>query len=95
MTTADEMLALIDAAMSNLLRLRERVAEAAEPEPEPEPAAADEDDLIDTWTAATRFNLPVDTIRWLCREKGMGRKDGGRWLVSVKALRHYLDSRSP
>ncbi|MGO7787371.1 helix-turn-helix domain-containing protein [Rhizobium ruizarguesonis] len=88
----DEALALIDAAMANLQRLRDRVAE---PEPDAESADANEDDFIDTWTAATRFNLPVDTIRWLCREKGMGRKDGGRWLVSVKALRHYLDSRSP
>ncbi|UIY26045.1 hypothetical protein LZK76_11955 [Rhizobium leguminosarum] len=74
---ANSDLPLLDEIIAALRRLRERVAEAAEPEPEPEPADADEDDLIDTWTAATRFNLPVDTIRWLCREKGMGRKDGG------------------
>ncbi|MGO7226711.1 DNA-binding protein [Rhizobium leguminosarum bv. viciae] len=87
-------LPLLDDIIAALQTLREKMANAGS-EPEPEPSDADEDDLIDTWTAASRFNLPVDTIRWLCREKGMGRKDGGRWLVSVKALRHYLDSRSP
>ncbi|WP_327205886.1 hypothetical protein [Rhizobium beringeri] len=90
----DDDLSLLDDIIAALQTLREKMASAGS-ETEPEPSDADEDDLIDTWTAASRFNLPVDTIRWLCREKGMGRKDGGRWLVSVKALRHYLDSRSP
>lgn len=55
---------------------------------------SDEDDLIDTWTASTRFNLPIDSVRWLARNKGMGKKERGRWLINVKALRRYQDSRS-
>lgn len=89
----DDTLVLIDEAMATLQRLRERVAREMEPEPDTGDPVGDEDDLVDTWTASTRFNLPVDSIRWLARNKGMGVKERGRWLVSVKALRRYLDSR--
>lgn len=57
-------------------------------------AADADDDFVDTWTAAQRFDLPIDTVRWLCRHKGMGRKKHGLWDVNVKALRRYLERRS-
>lgn len=92
MTTADEMLALIDAAMSNLQRLRERVAEAAEPEPAPD--VTDDDfapsNLIELPAAAQRFEVSKDTLRKWCREYGCGLKRGSRWLVSVPRVRARL-----
>ncbi|MCO5058603.1 MAG: hypothetical protein M9905_12145 [Rhizobiaceae bacterium] len=52
--------------------------------------ACDDDEMIETWAAADRFDLPIDTVRSLCRRKGMGEKRGGRWLVSASGLRRYL-----
>lgn len=95
MTTDDETLALIDAAMANLQRLRERVADAAEPEPAPD--VTDDDfapyNLIDTATASERFGIPRDTITRWCREtkrhgdQAIGVKIGGRWHVSISRIR--------
>ncbi|MGO7866991.1 hypothetical protein ACC676_36185 [Rhizobium ruizarguesonis] len=86
-----QMLARIEGKLDQVLDLVSENAMDAEPA-EPEQEA--DDDFVDTWTAAQRSNLPVDTIRWLCREKGMGRKRGKLWLVSVPALRCYLERRS-
>ncbi|MEH2678675.1 hypothetical protein GFM11_10230 [Rhizobium leguminosarum bv. viciae] len=84
--------AVLDRVIADLQMLRDRLAgeplksEGAAPEPE-----LDDDDFIDTATAAERFNIPIDTIRWLCRKKGMGRKQGNKWLASVTAFRRYRE----
>lgn len=54
-------------------------------------AAPEADDMIDTWTAAERFGLPADTVRWYARNKRLGQKSGARWMISAKTLRQYLD----
>lgn len=108
MTTDDGALTRIEQEIAATARrlaelLEQRAAMAADAEPAAQAGnivdpddGGDEDDLIDSWTASNRFNIPIDTIRWLCRYKGMGVKERGknRWLVSVKALRRYQDSRS-
>ncbi|MDV4163100.1 hypothetical protein R1538_18420 [Rhizobium leguminosarum] len=86
---------LIEAArrhLDGLLALRADMAG----EPGPELEQEDDDEFVDSWTAAQRFNLPIDTVRWLARTKAMGVKERGknRWLINVKALRRYLTRRS-
>lgn len=55
------------------------------------PEIADEhDDLVDTWTISQRFNQPIDSVRWLAREKGYGIKRGNRWLISLAKARDYF-----
>ena len=49
-----------------------------------------EEDLIDTSQASERFDIPRDTIARWCERHGIGRKAGGRWKVSVSALRRHL-----
>jgi hypothetical protein len=44
------------------------------------------ENLIEISTAVERFNRPADTLRWLCRTEGVGRKLEGRWKISVPAL---------
>ncbi|PDS80143.1 hypothetical protein [Rhizobium sp. L43] len=53
---------------------------------------ADDDfhDLIETWQAERRFDVPQDTLRKWCREDGCGVKRGGRWLVSASRVRARL-----
>lgn len=46
--------------------------------------------LIEISTAVERFNRPADTLRWLCRTEGYGRKVQGRWLVSAPMLSRRL-----
>ncbi|MER9967548.1 hypothetical protein [Mesorhizobium sp. M0060] len=78
---------LLDRVIADLQTLRGSLAsESIAPADEPD----QDDDLLDTATAASRFNIPIDTLRWLAREKGMGEKSGGRWLISALALRDYL-----
>lgn len=86
---------LIEAArrhLDGLLALRAGMAG----EPEAKPELEDDDEFVDSWTAAQRFNLPIDSVRWLARSKKMGVKERGknRWLINVKALRRYLKRRS-
>jgi hypothetical protein len=91
----DELIEAARLHLDGLVALRS--AMASEPEPEPaETELEDDDEFTDTWTASERFNVPIDTIRWLCRHKGMGRKKHGArlWEVNVKALRRYLERRS-
>ncbi|EGE56749.1 hypothetical protein RHECNPAF_5730020 [Rhizobium etli CNPAF512] len=86
---------LIEAARRQLDGLVALRAEMVS-EPEAEPELEDEDEYVDSWTAAQRFNLPIDSVRWLARSKAMGVKERGRnrWLINVKALRRYLTHRS-
>lgn len=46
---------------------------------------------VDTAIAAQVLGLPADTVRSLCRNKGYGRKKGGRWQADLEALRSYYD----
>jgi hypothetical protein len=46
--------------------------------------------LIDTTSAAARFNYPADTLRKWARREGCGVKRAGRWLVSVPRVRKRL-----
>jgi hypothetical protein len=73
----------IDEVIAAMLRLRSALSED-------ETAKADTDDLVDTWTASQRFNIPIDSVRWLAREKCFGEKRAGRWLISVRALREHV-----
>ncbi|MDX0760001.1 hypothetical protein GOD62_29380 [Sinorhizobium medicae] len=80
-----ELLARIDLAIAELVQIRSALA----PETDDPSCQPQEEDFVDTSTAAERFNLPRDTVRWLCENKGMGEKRGGRWFVSVQAMRDY------
>lgn len=44
-------------------------------------------DLVETGVAAERLNVPADTLRNWCRNRGIGVKRGGRWLVSLGRAR--------
>lgn len=50
---------------------------------------ANDEELIDTWTASQRFNQPIDSVRWAAREKGIGVKVGSRWMISLAKAREY------
>ncbi len=78
-------LSIIDRIVADLIALKEALTEL----PSPVIPAIEEDDLVDTSTAAERFDLPHDTVRWLCRAKAMGEKRGGRWMISLSALQAY------
>lgn len=47
--------------------------------------------LLDTHSAAARFNYPTNTLAKWCRTEGLGVKRGGRWLISVPKLRRRLN----
>ncbi|SKA11025.1 hypothetical protein [Consotaella salsifontis] len=79
-------IALLDRLIADLTELR---AALETDRPQVEPEFAPGETLIDTATASERFNLPPDTCRWLAREKGLGEKIGGRWMLDAAALRKY------
>jgi hypothetical protein len=82
--TAAARMRLIAAELVSLAAELESVAR-------PAPAAEVMDpEWVDSWTAAERFNQPIDTVRWLARHKGMGVKSGTRWMIDVRAMRRYL-----
>ena len=84
---------LIDRLIADLTTLRRAVAGSCETD---EPDAVSEDaiePMIDTTSAAARFGIPKDTARWLAREKGLGQRTGGRWMVNVNLVRQYLAKR--
>jgi hypothetical protein len=58
-----------------------------------QPEGADdfsEHNLIECSAASERFGLPQDKIRRWCRTSGIGKRCGGRWRVSIPALRRLL-----
>jgi hypothetical protein len=62
------------------------------------PAGADGDEAdfrqhLMLWPseAAQRFNFAVDTIRYLCRVQGLGRKYGNRWRASIPRFVRYIN----
>ena len=58
----------------------------AEPAPEEETT----EEMLDTCTVAARLGYPDDTIRHLARTKGIGKKIGGRWQISIKRAKAAL-----
>lgn len=50
----------------------------------------DESSLMDSGEAAQRFEVDKKRITSWCRDKGIGVKQGGRWLVSIPRLRRHL-----
>jgi hypothetical protein len=55
------------------------------------PDALPADDWIELGEAAKRFGKRKDTLRNWCRVHGVGFKDGGRWLVSIRKVRERID----
>jgi hypothetical protein len=84
--------ASVEAAVADLLRYVERQG-GQDDSPPTHQLDIRSDDLIDTKVAARRFGIPEDTIRSWCRQKGIGVKPAGRWLVSVSLLRAELRHR--
>jgi hypothetical protein len=64
----------------------------AEPAVHPvaEPEAFGDDDLIELHKAAKRFDVDAGKIRRWCRTHDIGRKRGGRWMVSIRRIRKHL-----
>jgi hypothetical protein len=90
MPSAD-LLARLDRLLGELQALRDEIAAADPSDNCPE----DIDDLsdgnlIDTHSAAERFNYDRHTLARWCRE-GCGVKRGGRWLVSIPRLQRRLN----
>ena len=93
MPEAAAILARLDAIMAELAELRAEVA-ASLPTPAAEGNGLDAADLadgnlLDTHAAAARFGIPADCLRRWARETRntpgdeIGRRKGGRWLVSI------------
>lgn len=83
---------------SDLITLRALLGEitglVAKMEAEEERKESGGDDVwIDTAIASERFGVPHDSIRYLCREKGYGRKVGGRWEANATGLHDYFGKR--
>lgn len=53
-------------------------------------AESDFDEVISSGEAAMLARVSKDLIQRWCREKGIGRKKGGEWEVSVIRLRHHI-----
>jgi hypothetical protein len=75
--------------LAELGRLRAAVAARIPAEPEIL-AAADDDDADFRPEAAQRFGLAVDTVRYLCRTAGLGRKHGHRWWALDQGVTHKI-----
>lgn len=73
--------ATLTAMVEHLANLEDALEREASSRPE---------DWVSTDEAAERFGLSSDTIRYFCRGKGCGRREGGRWLVNLPALQRYL-----
>jgi hypothetical protein len=88
-----DLLERIDRIMAELAELRAELAGAEAAEVENFHFADDlaTGNLIEVSTAVARFNRPPDSIRWMCRTQGCGKKVGGRWLVSPLRLARYLN----
>jgi hypothetical protein len=84
---AEAILERIDRCLRELEAIRAEVA-ASMPMTEGNGLNADlaPDNLLDTTSAAARFNRPVDTVRYWCCQ-GCGVKVGGVWMASVPRIR--------
>jgi hypothetical protein len=93
-----EILLAIDEFAAALARFRaEVVASMPAPASEPEILAAADDDAADfrphlmlhPSEAAQRFDLAINTVRFLCRTRGLGRKYGHRWRALDQGVKHW------
>ncbi|RJF86787.1 hypothetical protein D3874_06945 [Oleomonas cavernae] len=89
--TRADLLAALDELRRLVLALPVDGLPCGEPRDTEEGAAAI---WIDARAAAERFDLPADTVRWLARNKSLGRRNRGRWEIDTAALRHYLSRRA-
>jgi hypothetical protein len=87
---AADILARLDAAIRELLELRAEVVGGSTIVEAPADDLAP-DNLLDTTSAAARFNYPRNTVTKWCREEGLGVRRGGRWLVSIPRLQRRLN----
>jgi hypothetical protein len=92
-----EILLAIDEFAAALARFRAQVAALIPPA---ESNGLDDDladgNLLDTHAAAARFGLPADCLRRWARETRntpgeIGRRKGGRWLVSIPRLQRRIN----
>lgn len=95
---APDLLARIDRAIAELQAIRAAVAGEREREftntELVDPSGADDladEHLIDTHSAAARFNYPTNTLAKWCRTEGLGVKRGGRWLISIPRMQRRLN----
>jgi hypothetical protein len=96
--TVNDLLLRLDQVLAEVVQLRGELAAYLTSAPAADGVqvrldAADDllpEHLIEISTAVERFNRPVDTIRFWCRQDG-GVKRGGRWLVSVPRIVRYLN----
>jgi hypothetical protein len=88
----DQIIAKLDQVVSELLSLKASLVDDCPQVPAPI-ASEPVEEWLDTWQASERFNIPADTVRWLCREKCLGEMRGGRWSVNVALLSTYVGKR--
>src|SRR5262245_35346516 len=91
-----DLLERIDRILAELAELRAAVAdaEAAERRNSYTPSEVDDladGNLLDTTSAAARFNYDRHTLARWCREEAIGVRRGGRWLVSIPRLQRHLN----
>jgi len=94
MSEAADILARIDAIAEALTELRAEVERQGGGYIVPIPSGNGldrDEELLEVSTASARFNRPADSLRWLCRHENVGRKIGGRWMVSPARLRARLE----
>ncbi|RWG07358.1 hypothetical protein [Mesorhizobium sp.] len=73
--------------------LADATAILAEIEVEAEQEKSSSPTWVETGVAAEALGIPLDSVRNLCRQKGYGRKRGGRWEADIGALRSYFGKR--
>ncbi|ORE97469.1 hypothetical protein [Aurantimonas sp. 22II-16-19i] len=86
--------ATIDRLVSDLLALKAALVAADEKAVDEVVDEVVEPVLIDTASASSRFGLAPDSVRWLCREKKIGTRIGGRWMVNVAELRKHVSRKA-
>ena len=83
---------------ADLARLLRAAADIIDPpaveQPVVEPLDDDAGEWIELPTAAERFGAEQHKLRRWCRDFSIGRKRGGRWIVSVDRLRRYVKERT-
>src|SRR5262245_28381727 len=92
-----DLLRRLDLALSGLAALQHELR-AFLPAPAAEGNGLDDladANLLDVCSASARFGYPPDTLRKWAREEGVGRKVGGRWLVSIEKLQARINGGRP
>jgi hypothetical protein len=91
----DATIATLEATLVQLRAMREVRAKPAVDDPAVprlgRPGALPVNDWIELGEAAKRFGTRKDTLRNWCRVHGVGFKDGGRWLVSIRKVQERID----